>query len=206
MRSNGASGAALAPHWWAGPGMPLPAHGGSPYLVAVPTPHTSLRGQARELVRTALREALGSLLGCAPEAVPLDTRPGQAPALAPSAPPLHLSISHEAGLSLAAIRIGGPVGIDLMALDAAALPDLEALAHDYLGPHTAAALHATAASRRQTAFARAWTAHEACLKCLGLALQEWSPAVATLIGRCRLVELDLPAHYIGTAALLDESA
>ena len=206
MRGNGASSAALAPHWWAGPGMPLPAHDGSPYLIAVPTPHTSLRSQARELVRTALRKALGSLLGCAPEAVPLNTRPGQAPALTAAAPPIHLSISHEAGLSLAAIRADGPVGIDLMALTDAALPDLEALARDYLGPRTAAALQAMDDAQRQAAFARAWTAHEACLKCLGLALQEWSPALAGRIGRCRIVELNLPAQYIGAAALLDESA
>lgn len=204
--SGGPPGAALAPHWWAGPGMPLPAHDGTPYLIAVPTPRTSLRGQARELVRTALRESLGRLLGCAPEAVPLDIRPGQAPVLRLPTRSIHLSITHEAGLSLAAIRVGGPVGIDLMACDDASLPDQEALAWDYLGPEAAATLHGAPAAARQVAFARLWTAQEACLKCLGLPLQEWSPALAGKIARCRIAALRLPANYIGTAAFLDQTA
>lgn len=206
MTVGGASGAALAPHWWANPGMPLPAHDGTPYLIAVPTPHTSLRGQARELVRTALRESLGRLLGCAPEAVPLDIRPGQAPVLNLSTTSIHLSISHEAGLSLAAIRVGGPVGVDLMACDVAALPDQEALARDYLGPQAAATLHGASTAQRQIAFARLWTAHEACLKCLGLPLQEWSPVLGATIARCRVAALRLPAGYIGAAAFLDQTA
>lgn len=200
-------GATLLPHWWAGhdtsPGMPAPARDGSPFIVAVPTPQTRLRGQARELVRDALRASLGRLLGCAPEAVPLDIKPGQAPVLALPAASVHLSISHEAGLSLAALRVGGRIGIDLMASDAAALPDQEALARDYLGPQAVAALHDTPAQQRQASFARLWTAHEACLKCLGLPLQEWSPALARDIARCRVTQLRLPANYIGAAAFPD---
>jgi 4'-phosphopantetheinyl transferase len=204
MKSKARHNAALAPHWWTGSGMPLPASDGSPLIIAVPTPHTNQRSQARELVRSALRESLGRLLGCGPETVPLDIEPGQAPRLtlpASSSTSAHLSISHEAGLSLAAIRVGGPIGIDLMALDYADLPDCEALARDYLGPPALAALQATAAPQRQAAFARAWTAHEACLKCLGLPLQEWSPGLARRIARCRIVELALPADYVGAAAL-----
>lgn len=207
MSGNGPSGATLAPHWWAdsgkGPGIPTPASDGSPFLIAVPTPQTNLRGQARELVRDALRASLGKLLGCAPEAVPLDIRPGQAPVLMLPTTSIHLSISHEPGLSLAAILVGGRIGIDLMALDEASLPDQEALARDYLGPQAATALHGATTPQRQAAFARLWTAHEACLKCLGLPLQEWSPALARQMARCRIAELRLPANYIGAAAFLE---
>ena len=207
MRGDGASGAALAPHWWAGSGTGVgtlaPASDSSPFIIAVPTPQTNLRGQARELVRDALRASLGNLLGCAPGAVPLEIEPGQAPALMLPTTWIHLSISHEAGLSLAAIRVGGRIGIDLMASDAAALSDQEALARDYLGPQAAAAMHSAPTAERQVAFARLWTAHEACLKCLGLPLQEWSPDLAGQIARCRVAALRLPANYVGAAAFLD---
>lgn len=183
--------------------MPTPASDGSPFLIAVPTPQTNLRGQARELVRDALRASLGKLLGCAPEAVPLEIEPGKPPALTLPTTSIHLSISHEAGLSLAAIRMDGRIGIDLMAFDDAALPDQEALARDYLGPRMAATLNGTPAPQRQAAFARAWSSHEASLKCLGMPLQEWSPALATRMRRCRLVDIALPSNYIGMAALLD---
>jgi 4'-phosphopantetheinyl transferase len=183
--------------------MPTPAPDGSLFIIAVPTPRTNLRGQARELVRDALRASLGRLLGCAPEAVPLEIEPGQAPALMLPNASIHLSISHEAGLSLAVMRVGGRIGIDLMALDDTALPDQQALARDYLGPRMAATLDGTPAPQRQAAFARAWSSHEACLKCLGMPLQEWSPALATRMRSCRLVEIALPSNYIGMAALLN---
>jgi 4'-phosphopantetheinyl transferase len=186
--------------------MPTPAPDGSLFIIAVPTPRTNLRGQARELVRDALRASLGRLLGCAPEAVPLEIEPGQAPALMLPNASIHLSISHEAGLSLAAVRVGGRIGIDLMALDDTALPDQQALARDYLGPHAATALQGIPAPQRQAAFARLWTAHEACLKCLGLPLQEWSPALAERISRCRVTTLRLPRNYLGAAAFLDQAA
>ncbi|MFL6718370.1 MAG: 4'-phosphopantetheinyl transferase family protein [Burkholderiaceae bacterium] len=183
--------------------MPTPACDGSPFIIAVPAPQTRLRSQARERVRGALRASLGKLLGCAPEAVPLDIRPGEAPVLVLPPASIHLSISHEAGLSLAAIRVGGRIGIDLVAFDDAGLPDQEALARDYLGPRAAEALHDAPAPQRPAAFARLWTAHEACLKCLGLPLQEWSPGLAGEIARCRIAALRLPASYVGAAAFLE---
>jgi 4'-phosphopantetheinyl transferase len=67
----------------------------------------------------------------------------------------------------------------------------------------AASLNGTPAPQRQAAFARAWSSHEACLKCLGMPLQEWSPALATRMRSCRLVEIALPSNYIGMAALLN---
>lgn len=203
MRHGGRAEEALAPHWQSGADLPSPAPDGSPFLIAVPTPRSGLRGPARERVRLALRVSLGKLLGCAPHEVPLATVAGRAPRLAPPASSVHLSISHEAGLSLAALRVGGPVGVDLMALADAELPDMLALARDYLGPQAAAELDRMPAPQRQPAFARAWTRHEACLKCLGLPLREWSPALARRIARCRTISLALPPAYVGAAALLD---
>jgi len=43
---------------------------------------------------------------------------------------------------------------------------------------------------------------EAGLKCLGIGLQEWCPALVRQLESCRLIELDLPAGLCGTVAYL----
>jgi 4'-phosphopantetheinyl transferase len=179
----------------------LSALEGRPVVLMVPTPDTALRDEARGLVRTALRSFLAPLAGCEPALLPLHAEPGAAPRLDLPGLPVRLSISHEAGLSLAAVRAGGRIGVDLMRAAGAALPDWQALAHDYLGPEAAARLLGLDARERPPAFARAWTRHEAALKCLGLQLQEWSPDLARQLAPCRSGELALPAGYIGAVAL-----
>lgn len=189
----------LAPLWAERAVPALSNPHGTPVVLMVATPETTLRDQARELVRTALRTFLAELVGCLPAAVPLHADPGHAPRLDFDGLSLHLSISHEAGLSLAAVRHGGKVGVDLMRAADAAMPDWQAVAHDYLGPATLAALK----GQEQAAFARAWTRHEAALKCLGLQLQEWTPALDRELARCQVRELALPPAYIGAVALCD---
>ena len=75
-------------------------------IVAVDTPNTAIRDQARQQIRQVLREILAPLLACSPEDVPLIIEPGQAPRLAKK-PAMGLSISHEPGLSLLAINFAG---------------------------------------------------------------------------------------------------
>lgn len=185
--------------------MPLAGRTDAPVVLLVPTPDTRLRSAARDLVRAALREFLAPLLGCTPAMVPLHIEPGAAPRLKPASHAVHLSISHEAGLSLAAIRTGGRVGVDLMRAADAAMPDWKTMAHDYLGPSAAQCLQDIDASRRQQAFAQAWTRHEACLKCLGMALQEWSPGIAQEVALCSVFALALPPGYIGATAIMDQA-
>ncbi|WP_206047151.1 hypothetical protein, partial [Noviherbaspirillum denitrificans] len=45
-------------------------------VIGIETPMTAIRDAARAGIRNALREALGLLLGCAPDAVPLVSSPG----------------------------------------------------------------------------------------------------------------------------------
>jgi len=193
---------ALVTPQWAHCARPaLPGADGVPVVLMVATPDTTVRDEARALVRTALRDYLAPLIGCAPAAVPLQIEPGQSPRLALADRPLHLSISHEAGLTLAALRSGGKVGVDLMRTAEAPLPDWEALAHDYLGPEVMDQLIGLDAAERPHGFARAWTRHEAALKCLGLPLQEWTPALARALASCEVAVLALPDGYIGALAL-----
>jgi 4'-phosphopantetheinyl transferase len=51
------------------------------------------------------------------------------------------------------------------------------------------------------AFAREWTRAEACLKCHGLPLQEWSDALERRLKDCHLFALELPDGFVGTLAL-----
>ena len=123
--------------------------------------------------------------------------PGEAPYLA-GKPHIGLSFSHEPGLSLAAINFASPVGIDLLQGSANGLSgdEIRQLGMDYLGP---------AANPRMDgdprAFAEAWAGHEARLKCLGLGLTEWTPAVGQGLAGCRCVRLDLPDEWIGVLAV-----
>jgi 4'-phosphopantetheinyl transferase len=159
------------------------------------------RGAARAQVRVALREALGQLADLPRDAITIQSTPGRAPTVSypgrqGQAP--GVSISHDEPLSLAAINLHGPVGIDLMRVRE--IPDWRAVAHDYLGPHATALLDAILPARRADAFARAWSAHEARLKCHGLQLAEWTPRLAAQLDGCHCRELALPAGFAGAVA------
>jgi 4'-phosphopantetheinyl transferase len=163
-------------------------------IVAIDTPHTPIRDTARQLVRSALREIMGD--------VELISVPGRAIRLARSDSPIGISISHENGLSLLAVNFSGPVGIDLLRIPDD--PDWEAqipmLASDYLGPTLARQLNGLAPPDRLAHFARAWAGHEARLKCLGLALTEWSSGLDASLAGIQARPLALPAGYIGAVA------
>lgn len=189
--------ALAVPRWTGRPWSP--ACGQTLIVVAVDTPATPLREAARQQVRAVLREMLGALLACPAAAVPLVTRPGQPPYLA-GRPDIGLSISHETSLSLVAIHLAGAVGIDLMQVASGPTDpaEIDRLAGDYLGLPIGGATPAL----RQHAFAAAWTAHEAQLKCLGLALSEATPALWQGLAGCRSLPLRLADGWVGSVATL----
>lgn len=170
-------------------------------IAALATPHTPLRPAARQLSRQMARQMLAHCQACRPEDIELITEAGKPPAVR-GHPTLGLSLSHEAGLSLIAIRCDGPVGIDV--LDIESIPgsdeELLALANDYLGAASAARLADLPATERRWSFASAWVAHEAKLKCLGLGLEEWHPDLEGLMAGCISQPLGLPAAYVGAVA------
>ena len=162
-------------------------------VIGVATPDSTDRTLARALVRTALCETLAAFLDRPAASITLVSQPGQA--IAVKAPiPLSLSLSHAAGVSVAALHRGLDVGIDVMRLEdgVAATLDWLRVARDYLGPDVTARLQATSAAECPAAFVQAWTRLEACLKCLGLGLTEWSPALAAQLAICRVTALDFP--------------
>ncbi|WP_426076180.1 4'-phosphopantetheinyl transferase family protein [Janthinobacterium sp. PSPC3-1] len=152
------------------------------------------RTEARQRTRLAVREAVAQWLNIAIDGISVQSQPGHAPRLLLAGRAAWLSISHDEGLSLAAVHLHGPVGIDVMRL--VEIPDWFAVATDYLGPQVAQSLAACAEAQRPLALAQAWTAREAALKCAGRALGEWDGAAID----CRLQALPMPARFVATLA------
>ena len=197
----GAPAAALAVHPWpASRALLATASGASPELlvISVATPDSTLRDAARAQLRGALCEVLGQQFGRSPESITLISIPGETLRLDGAGHDIGLSASHEAELSVAAIRRHGPVGVDIMRVPPAF--DWQAVARDYLGPQTVRRIASHPKPEQPLAFAREWTCLEASLKCLGLTLQEWSPTLAQRLENCRLMELDLPPGLCGAVA------
>lgn len=175
------------------------------HILRVRTPETPQRDRARQLVRQALSASLARLLAVGEETVSLISNPGEPIRLAAPWDHIGLSISHEPGLSLAAINLNGAVGIDLLRVGLP-LAEIAALAGDYLGPAEAKAIAGTPLPRRQEAFALAWTRLEAKLKCLTLPLSEWTPALAAQLATCTVAELAVPAGWVAAVATLNGSS
>ena len=152
------------------------------------------RSEARWRIRSAIVEAAAQWMHIAIDGIKVDSQPGHAPRLLLAGREAGLAISHDDGISLAAIYLHGPVGIDVMRVQE--IDDWFALATDYLGPQVAQALVACPAGQRPLALAQAWTAREAGLKHAGLALAEWDGEAPD----CRLQAVAVPAGYTATLA------
>ena len=177
-------------------------------VISVPTPATTNRLQARELIRVALRETLAKFFNQPAASITLVSQPGRAIYVMNSPHGcLQVSVSHMPGMSLAAITKLTGVGVDLMQVD----QDVKVMfdwthnwaqvALDYLGPVESGLLKSTPSSYRPTAFAEAWTRLEARLKCLGLALTEWTPILEKQLAACHVMALALPENYCGAIAI-----
>ncbi|MFZ3127806.1 MAG: 4'-phosphopantetheinyl transferase superfamily protein [Rhodoferax sp.] len=172
-------------------------------VIRIATPDTEMRHAAREHLRAALRDLLAALLQQPAATLPLVAQPGQALVLDLSGTSIGLSVSHAPGLSVAAVHRYGPVGVDVMRVGEGAgwMPDWEAVARDYLGPPAQARINQVTPAQRALAFAREWTALEARLKCLGMALTEWTPALQQRLATCTVTALDVPNGWWGTVAV-----
>lgn len=173
-------------------------------VIAVCTPPDLPRNQIRQRVRLALRQALGKLLHCTPAAIELYSQAGQAIRLLQPQCNIGLSVSHERGLSLAAINLNGAIGVDLMTL--ASVPttqEIHILALEYLGNQVAEMLALLSREQQSLAFAQAWTEFEARLKCMGENLSEWNLAAATRRAACTSRLVQMTETYVATVALKD---
>ena len=170
-------------------------------VIALRTSAKTSRPEARLQIRETLHKVLAMLLKCDVGEVQLLSQQGKPLTLLNPALNIGLSISHEIGLSLAAINMNGAVGIDLMSLNnMPALNEIHSLATDYLGSTIAQQLASLSANLQTNAFAKAWTAFESRLKCGDIALTEWNEAAEIHLAQYTYKDLMLPDGYIGTVA------
>jgi 4'-phosphopantetheinyl transferase len=170
-------------------------------VIALRTAPNMPRAEARLQIRAALKEALARLLTCSAADIDLLAQPGQALRLLQPKQNIGLSISHEVGISLAAIHMNGAVGIDLMKLsNTPTSKEIHTLATDYLGSKIAQQLAGLTATQQAKGFSKAWTALEASLKCSGEQLIEWNEPIEKRLAQYTCRDLILPDGYIGTVA------
>jgi 4'-phosphopantetheinyl transferase len=132
----------------------------------------------RDGSRRALRQLLGCYLDADPEAVELRLGRHGKPALADPEIPLRFNLSHSGGVALFAFA-EREVGVDIERI--APRRDLLRLAERALGAERAASIRAAPPTERLPAFHRAWTRHEATLKCLGVGLGGPMPPAPTRV-------------------------
>ena len=172
--------------------------------ISVATPATHDRELARQRIRNVLHNVLGQFLKQPAASIALVSQPGHGISLDFHGAQLCISVSHMPGLSVAAISRRSAIGIDVMPV--VDMPDWAQVTLDYLGPVEAALLRFLSPARRPAAFAQAWTRHEACLKCFGLELTEWTPALASRLASCQVMPLRLSDDCCGTIAIAEPFA
>lgn len=170
-------------------------------VIRIDWPEPTSRPTARAGIRVALCETIAAFLNQPVCAITLRSVPGQPLALDSPCLGMGLSVSHEAGISLAALHLHGAIGLDVVRVEQEALPDWAQVAQDYLGPAVHARLARLAPAHCAAAFAQEWTRLEASLKCRGLALTEWTPTLAQKLASCHVRALDLPVPWCGALAL-----
>ena len=172
------------------------------HLLAVSMPESCTREDARLRIRQALKAKLFYLFGNVGNEAELCSTPGQALRLAAPLADIGLSISHERGLSVAAINVSGRVGVDVMHWGEA-LPDMKALALNYLGPTTGDTIERSPRVAQPKIFAGAWTAQEACLKYHGVPLVEWTATLDKSLSTCTTIVVELAPTWVATVAFAD---
>ncbi len=175
-------------------------------VISVSTPDSPIRHVARERIRAALQDVLGIVLDRPAASVVLVSQPGQPLRVDLPGVRIGLSVSHVAGLSIAGLYIGGAVGVDLMRVPRGDdwMPDWASVARDYLGPQALDRIASVPLQQRLHVFAKEWTRHEASLKCLDMALTEWTPALSRRLASCVVRPLLLPDDLIASIAIKNE--
>ncbi|MCU6435210.1 4'-phosphopantetheinyl transferase superfamily protein [Undibacterium sp. Jales W-56] len=171
-------------------------------VISVSTGMTQDRTLARQQIRAALIDLIGQCYQLEPSQIEIATSPGMAPRLLFSEHEAALSISHDAGLSLAAIYLDAGVGVDLMRIETGSIASIDwrDIAQLYLGPSRHQMIASQAVQQQLPCFAQEWTALEARCKCAGIALTEWSAAIDVKLKPIRTYRLDLPENYRGSIA------
>jgi 4'-phosphopantetheinyl transferase len=158
--------------------------------VLVRVPVSPSRFEARREARTVLRTVLAAWSGLPPDQLPLDETP-RGPLW--RGEPLGISLSYGAGEAWIGLLRGGRIGVDVMRVELFA--ELHEVAQTYLDPSAAGAIRQAPDPAR--AFAAAWTAREAALKCAQRGLTEWASGA---LPPCETETVAIGADVVGAVA------
>ena len=164
-----------------------------------------------------MRLILGAYIGVAPRNLVFTYNEFGKPELANDSASIRFNLSHTNGLSLLALCLDSPVGIDVEAVRP--MDDWSGIAQSHFSESEITALQQTAEPDRQNAFFRCWTRKEAFLKAHGRGLsipldsfavsldREATPALLECkwdpeeTKRWSFVSLDLGAQFAGALAV-----
>ena len=168
-------------------------------------PEMLLRDASRQHLRLAVTELLIQAFHCSAEQLRITSFIGEGLRVSVNEKELCVSMSYEAGISIAAITCTGKIGIDIMQVKPQT--DWEDVARLYLGEQQTSQLLASPEHKQATLFARYWTQLEAKLKCNGHALTEYSNQRGLTCNNNQrdkntyLYALDMPDNYVASIAL-----
>ncbi|MFZ6674067.1 4'-phosphopantetheinyl transferase family protein [Undibacterium sp. Xuan67W] len=180
-------------------------------VIAISNYSTQDRTRARQQIRCAIITLIQQCYQIDIRDIEISASSGRAPRLFFSDHEAALSISHEAGLSLAAICLNSSVGIDLLHTKSLAKESFEwqDIARIYLDPDRHKMIRSLTPEQQLLSFAQEWTMLEARYKCAGKALSEWSETVAagrhTKLQAMPTYKLDLPENYCGSITFSAQS-
>ena len=185
---------AIILNWPEMPALPPP---GQPVLIRVATALD--RPTARQELRTALRALLAGWSNLSPEQLPLgETTSGPVWSGALGGHSLDISLSYADGEGWMGLVRAGTIGVDVLPIQS--IPEAEAVAQLYLGPDKLLAIQQSAAPA--VAFAMAWTALEARLKCLKQPLRELPAALRPALKKCAVQNWVQPNRRMVAVAVI----
>ncbi|MFZ6847394.1 4'-phosphopantetheinyl transferase family protein [Undibacterium sp. RuRC25W] len=172
-------------------------------VIATLTPENMARDAARQHLRLALSEFLAAAFHSPAEQLRITSVIAEGVKVSIGDVDVHISTSHESGISVAAISGLGRIGVDIMRID---LPvDWQDVARLYFGERRTTTLIATAKPHQAPVFAQYWTQLEATLKCAGCALTEYetqiTPEFSDKLKDIHVYPLDVTNGYTASLAL-----
>jgi phosphopantetheinyl transferase len=184
-------------HWPETPVLPPP---GQAVLIRVVTAQS--RQMARQKLRTALRQMLAPWSNISPEQLPLrETTSGPVWLGQLGGHNLDISLSYAEGEGWIGLIRAGLIGVDIMRIQR--IPETEEVARHYLDPEVLKTIQQS--TDPVLAFAAAWTALEARLKCLKQPLREASVTPALAMTKCAIQSMVQPDRLIVTVATISDS-
>lgn len=155
------------------------------------------RSNKREHIRELLRQFLMSYAETSAVKLSIDNQRGVVPTILLNGRQIHVSISHAALVSCAALSLDYKIGVDLIDLnEIKESEDLLPTAKLFLSPDIATSLANSTGHEFCFNFGIEWAKREASLKCLGLPIIEWTQHDPCHLHKMIVEFMDIDRRYV----------